>query len=131
VVSLGNNAVESPCATGGSVIGRVSVADASLSLSLSLSALRRVGPSVRPFGRPVSPKGDNGEGWPQLGRGQTAVPTGPSGRVGFSRRVPRMGGSSAAAGSLIAALMPCPRSRGSVRVDRFLQEGWTDAVFCS
>ena len=37
VVSLGNNVFESPCAVGGSVIGRVSVADASLSLSLSLS----------------------------------------------------------------------------------------------
>jgi hypothetical protein len=36
VHSLGNNAVESPCASDGSVIGRVSVADASLSLSLSL-----------------------------------------------------------------------------------------------
>ena len=34
--SLGNSVVGSPCASGGSVIGRVSVADASLSLSLSL-----------------------------------------------------------------------------------------------
>jgi hypothetical protein len=33
---LGISAVESPCAIDGSVIGRVSVADASLSLSLSL-----------------------------------------------------------------------------------------------
>jgi hypothetical protein len=33
---LGMNVLESPCAAGGSVIGRVSVADASLSLSLSL-----------------------------------------------------------------------------------------------
>jgi hypothetical protein len=41
VVSLGNSVVESPCAPGGSVIGRVSVADASLSLSLSL-----VGPAL-------------------------------------------------------------------------------------
>jgi hypothetical protein len=37
VHSSGNNVLESPCAPGGSVIGRVSVADASLSLSLSLS----------------------------------------------------------------------------------------------
>ena len=37
VFALGNSAVESPCRIGGSVIGRVSVADASLSLSLSLS----------------------------------------------------------------------------------------------
>jgi hypothetical protein len=36
VKSLGISVFESPCATGGSVIGRVSVADASLSLSLSL-----------------------------------------------------------------------------------------------
>ena len=35
MVSLGNNVLESPCVDGGSVIGRVSVADASLSLSLS------------------------------------------------------------------------------------------------
>jgi hypothetical protein len=41
--SLGNNVLEGPCAVDGSVIGRVSVADASLSLSLSLS-----------LGRPVS-----------------------------------------------------------------------------
>jgi hypothetical protein len=37
VQSLGMNVLESPCANGVSVIGRVSVADASLSLSLSLS----------------------------------------------------------------------------------------------
>jgi len=36
VFSLGNSVFESRCADGGSVIGRVSVADASLSLSLSL-----------------------------------------------------------------------------------------------
>ena len=36
VFALGNSAVESPCRIDGSVIGRVSVADASLSLSLSL-----------------------------------------------------------------------------------------------
>ena len=35
--SLGNNVLESPCAHGADVIGRVSVADASLSLSLSLA----------------------------------------------------------------------------------------------
>jgi len=39
VVSLGNSAVESPCRNDGSFIGRVSVADASLSLSLSLAGL--------------------------------------------------------------------------------------------
>jgi hypothetical protein len=39
VVSLGNSVVESPCAHGAGVIGRVSVADASLSLSLSLRLL--------------------------------------------------------------------------------------------
>ena len=39
VVSLGMNVLESPCASDGSVIGRVSVADASLSLSLSLGQL--------------------------------------------------------------------------------------------
>jgi hypothetical protein len=40
---LGNSVVESPCVFDGSVIGRVSVADASLSLSLSLveSAAKR------------------------------------------------------------------------------------------
>jgi hypothetical protein len=37
VSSMGMNVLESRCATGESVIGRVSVADASLSLSLSLS----------------------------------------------------------------------------------------------
>jgi hypothetical protein len=37
VHSLGNNVLGSPCAHGAGVIGRVSVADASLSLSLSLS----------------------------------------------------------------------------------------------
>jgi hypothetical protein len=35
---LGIGVFESPCLVGGSVIGRVSVADASLSLSLSLTA---------------------------------------------------------------------------------------------
>jgi hypothetical protein len=39
VVSFGDSVAESPCASGGSVIGRVSVADASLSLSLSLVGL--------------------------------------------------------------------------------------------
>jgi hypothetical protein len=39
VVSLGNNVLESPCVIDGSFIGRVSVADASLSLSLSLAGL--------------------------------------------------------------------------------------------
>ncbi len=43
VVSLGNSAVGSLCGNGGSVIGRVSVADASLSLSLSLWDCRRLG----------------------------------------------------------------------------------------
>jgi len=60
VVSLGNNVFESPCASGGSFIGRVSVADASLSLSLSLwdscllghSSLRR-GSALRLAGRKV------------------------------------------------------------------------------
>jgi hypothetical protein len=37
VVSFGDNVLGSPCASIGGVIGRVSVADASLSLSLSLS----------------------------------------------------------------------------------------------
>jgi hypothetical protein len=37
VVSFGDNVLESPCAFDKGVIGRVSVADASLSLSLSLS----------------------------------------------------------------------------------------------
>ncbi len=41
VVSMGNNVLESPCATGGSFIGRVSVADASLSLSLSRPSRRQ------------------------------------------------------------------------------------------
>jgi hypothetical protein len=36
---LTHSVVERPCAAGGSVIGRVSVADASLSLSLSLAEL--------------------------------------------------------------------------------------------
>ena len=38
VVSFGDNVLESPCAHGTGVIGRVSVADASLSLSLSLGS---------------------------------------------------------------------------------------------
>ena len=44
VHSLGNSAVESRCVKDASVIGRVSVADASLSLSLSRSS-RRLGAS--------------------------------------------------------------------------------------
>ena len=58
--SFGDNVLESPCVTGGSVIGRVSVADASLSLSLSLWAGRRLAarPTRRGFSpRPAEPQG--------------------------------------------------------------------------
>jgi len=52
VVSLGNNVLESPCAVGGSLVGRVSVADASLSLSLSLWSGWRL--AARPFRRGIA-----------------------------------------------------------------------------
>jgi hypothetical protein len=64
---LEHSVEEIPCVADESVMGRVSVADASL--SLSLSAPQALGPSVRPFGRPVSPQGDMGSGVGALGAG--------------------------------------------------------------
>jgi hypothetical protein len=107
VVSSGNNVLESPCIAGPSVIGRVSVADTSLSLSLSLWRRRLLAASA-------------------LRRGKAA------GAAGFRARPPRLGHSrvrgalpascSSAVGSVPAAVLSCPRSRGS-RVDHSSRRG--------
>jgi hypothetical protein len=100
----GHSVDESPCVAGRSVIGRVSVADASLSLSLSLS------------GRAGSP----------LTAGQAAGFADRQGRLGHSRALgaPAALCSPAVADLLSVAVLPCPRSRGSFRVDRSLRRGW-------
>jgi hypothetical protein len=92
VKSLGISVVESPCAVDESVVGRVSVADASLSLSLSLwSGLRLSGRSLRPVltGRPGCPAGGEGSagrlGFVPPRRGETAANFGYSARLGLSR----------------------------------------------
>jgi hypothetical protein len=96
VFSLGNSVVESPCAVGGSVIGRVSVADASLSLSLSLWDGRSLAASP-------------------TRRGFAARLAGCKARLGFSRVVGVLSAScsSAVAGCVPVAVLCCPGSGGS------------------
>ena len=91
--SLGNSVVESPCGFGGSVIGRVSVADASLSLSLSLSGPPRLRARL-------------------LRRGSAAGIAGHEDRLGISRVVDALLAccSSAVAGCVSAAVLCCPHA---------------------
>ncbi len=130
VVSLGNNVLESPCASHASVIGRVSVADASLSLSLSL--LWDSSPSpLRPTlaGRPGSPKGGLGRagclGARPPHRGNSPRPAGYKARLCHSRAIGASTAScsSAAVGSVPVAILCCPGSSGG-RVFGYSRRGW-------
>jgi len=129
VHSLGNNVLESPCLHGAGVIGRVSVADASLSLSLSGSSPSPLRPALA--GRPGSPQGGLGRagrlgsrslrrslsrrpGSPEGGNGSRGLQTHCCGDVSWPvERKARFGHSRAlgasAASSSSAVVGPCAR----------------------
>src|SRR6185437_7244163 len=103
----GNNVLESPLATGASVIGRVSVADASLSLSLSLWDCRRLGASNPRRGKAAGIAGHtvrHGHSCPK----EYLCPG------GYSRAMRALSAScsSAVAGCVPATVLCCPFAGG-------------------